>query len=150
NRFGRPRPRPVLRRNHPPRPARRAVCRSFLFLARLFIASGALLFIAAALWSALPLTGRMGWPIGLACMVTAALVVAGGFSHIRRVRLIAGRVNGEALANRHKRQIEIPLEAGEAFDLLDAAIRELPGVADVVSARDSLQVRAKVVRTDPY
>src|SRR5690606_39991726 len=81
---------------------------------------------------------------------TAALVVGGAFAHNRRVRLIAGRVNGETLANRHKRQIEIPLEAGEAFGLLDAAIRELPGVADVVSARDSLQVRAKGVRTDPY
>jgi len=126
------------------------VFRSFLFLARLFIAWGALLFVAAGLWSSLPLIGWMEWPIVLACMVTAALVVAGAFSHIRRVRLIAGRVNGETLANRHKRQIEIPLEAGEAFDLLDAAIRELPGVADVVSARDSLQVRAKVVRTDPY
>jgi hypothetical protein len=69
---------------------------------------------------------------------------------MRRVRLIAGRVDGETLGNRQRRQVEIPLEAGEAFDLLDAAIRELPGVAHVESARDSLQVRAKVARPDTY
>ena len=28
-------------------------------------------------------------------------------------------------------KVEIPLEAGEAFDLVDAAMRELPGVHDV-------------------
>ena len=124
--------------------------RSILFLARLFIAWGAVIFLAAALWSSLPLIGWIEWPIVLACMITAALVVAGGFSHIRRVRLIAGRIDRETLANRQRRQVEIPLEAGEAFDLLDAAIRELPGVLDVHSARDSLQVRAKVARPDPY
>ena len=124
--------------------------RSILFLARLFIAWGAVIFLAAALWSSLPLIGWIEWPIVLACMITAALVVAGGFSHIRRVRLIAGRIDRDTLGNRQRRQVEIPLEAGEAFDLLDAAIRELPGVLDVHSARDSLQVRAKVARPDPY
>ena len=34
----------------------------------------------------------------------------------------------------------------QAFDIVDAAIRELPHVEDVESARDSLQVRAKVRR----
>ncbi|HEX2082530.1 MAG TPA: histidine kinase, partial [Xanthomonadaceae bacterium] len=48
------------------------------------------------------------------------------------------------------RQVEIPFEAGEAFDLLDAAIRELPGTEQIVSARDSLQVRAKVRRPQTY
>lgn len=124
--------------------------RSILFLLRLSIAWIAVLCLAAVLWSSLPLVGWMEWPIVLACLVVAAVVVPGAFSHIRRVRLIAGRVTGETLANRHKRQIEIPLEAGEAFDLLEAAIRELPGVEDVAGARDSLQVRAKVKRTDPY
>ena len=34
--------------------------------------------------------------------------------------------------------------------MVEAAIRELPGVEDIESARDSLQVRAKLKRTDPY
>jgi hypothetical protein len=126
------------------------VIKSTLFLVRIFVAWCALLFLAALLWSSLPLIGDIEWPIVLACMVTAALVVTGAFSHLRRVRLIAGRVDGETLGNRQRRQVEIPFEAGEAFDLLDAAIRELPGVTNVESARDSLQVRAKVARPDTY
>jgi hypothetical protein len=62
------------------------------------------------------------------------------------VQLIAGSNDKAVLANRQRRQIEIPLEAGDAFDLLDAAIRELPRIEQVESARDSLQMRAKVSR----
>jgi signal transduction histidine kinase len=66
------------------------------------------------------------------------------------VRLIAGEIDSSALANRQRRQIEIPFEADEAFDLVDAAIRELPRIEEVESARDSLQVRAKINRPQPY
>lgn len=85
-------------------------------------------------------------------VVVGVLTVAAvaGFSHIRRVRLIAGQINATTLANRQRRQIEIPFEAGEAFDLLAAAISELPGVGQVQIARDSLQVRARLHRIDPY
>jgi hypothetical protein len=86
----------------------------------------------------------------LAGVVLAGCVISGAFSHVRRVRLVAGQVNTSTLANRQRRQIEIPFEAGEAFDLVDAAIRELPGTLVTDSARDSLQVRAKVRRIDPY
>nr|WP_246505515.1 histidine kinase [Coralloluteibacterium stylophorae] len=106
--------------------------------------------MAAAVWAELPLIGRIEWPIVIAGMLTMALVVAGALSHIGRVRLIAGRLDKGALDNRQRRQIEIPLEAGEAFDLLDAAIRELPRIGDVESARDSLQIRAKVARPNNY
>ena len=85
-----------------------------------------------------------------AANVLAAFVVVKGFSHLRRVRLVNGSVNGAALANRHRRRIEIPLDASDAFDLVDAAIRELPGVESVDSARGALQVRAKVKRFDVY
>lgn len=90
------------------------------------------------------------WPFVVAALAILLLVITGAFSHVRRVRLIAGRVDHSTLASRQRRQIEIPLEAGEAFDLLDAAIRELPRTEEVESARDSLQVRAKVRRVDPY
>ncbi|MES2129975.1 MAG: histidine kinase, partial [Pseudomonadota bacterium] len=80
----------------------------------------------------------------------AGFVITGAFSHLRRVRLIAGHVDYGNLGNRQRRQIEIPFEASEAFELIDAAIRELPGTEDVESARDSLQVRAKIKRKAPY
>ncbi|MES2319182.1 MAG: histidine kinase [Pseudomonadota bacterium] len=86
----------------------------------------------------------------LAGFMLAVAVVVTAFSHLGRVRLITGEVNASALSNRQRRQIEIPFEAGDAFDLVEAAIRELPGVEDIESARDSLQVRAKVKRVDPY
>ncbi len=90
-----------------------------------------------------------GFFVMLGFMLAAGVIVT-AFSHLGRVRLITGEVNASARANRHRRQIEIPLEAGEAFDLVEAAIRELPGVEDIESARDSLQVRAKVKRSNPY
>nr|WP_219918596.1 histidine kinase [Rhodanobacter sp. PCA2] len=86
----------------------------------------------------------------LLAAVVLALVVTGAFSHLRRVRLLAGHVSLATLGNRQRRQIELPFEAGEAFDMLDATIRELPYTEEVESARDSLQVRAKVLRPNPY
>ena len=83
-------------------------------------------------------------------VLLSCAVFVTAFSHLRRVRLITGQVNSSSLQNRQRRQIEIPFEAGEAFDLVEAAIRELPGVEDIESARDSLQVRACVKRVDPY
>jgi signal transduction histidine kinase len=82
--------------------------------------------------------------------IVAGLVVITAFSHLRRVRLITGGADSGAMSNRQRRQIEIPFESGVAFDMVEAAIRELPGVEEVESARDSLQVRAKVKRIDPY
>lgn len=124
--------------------------KSFFFVLRLAIAWMLAIFLVAILWSNLPLIGWMDWPIVLAGMITMALVVAGALSHLGRVRLIAGRIDKSTLANRQRRQIEIPFEAGEAFDLLDAAIRELPRIEHVESARDSLQVRARVGRPRSY
>ena len=126
------------------------VIRSAFFLIRIVAAWMLVFLLVAGLWSGIPFLGQVEWPVVLACGITLGFVVTGAFSHLHRVRLIAGHVDNGALANRQRRRIEIPLEAGEAFDLLDAAIRELPGIVHVDSARDSLQVRAKVRRPDPY
>ncbi|MBA2239496.1 MAG: histidine kinase, partial [Lysobacter sp.] len=124
--------------------------KSLFFVLRITIAWVLAILLVTAIWYELPLLGRLDWPVTIAGMITMALVVAGVLSHLGRVRLIAGRTDSAALANRQRRQVEIPLEAGEAFDLLDAAIRELPRIQQVESARDSLQVRAKVGRPDNY
>ena len=120
--------------------------KSLFFVLRIAIAWLLVVVLASAIWSNIPLLGRLDWPITIASIITMALVIAGALSHLGRVQLIAGRIDKAALANRQRRQVEIPLEAGEAFDLLDAAIRELPRIEQVESARDSLQVRAKVGR----
>ena len=124
---------------------------SFFFILRFAIAWFLVFLLLALLWSAQPIIGNLTpWPILLSGLVTIVYMITRAFSHVRRVRLIAGRADRAALANRQRRQIEIPFEAGEAFDLLDAAIRELPRTEDIESARDSLQIRAKVRRLDPY
>ncbi|WP_242007629.1 sensor histidine kinase [Luteimonas cucumeris] len=125
---------------------------SLFFITRIVTAWFLLFMLAAMLWSGLfgGMQDGPPWPAVLVFLVTMALVLTGAFSHVRRVRLIAGKVDAGTLANRQRRQVEIPFEAGEAFDLVDAAIRELPRTEEIESARDSLQVRAKVQRIDPY
>lgn len=120
------------------------------FLLRITITWGLAVSLVVGMYSSLPLIGNFELPAVLFGFGTMGLVIAGAFSHLHRVKLVAGRIDNETLDNRQKRLIEIPLEAGEAFDLVDAAIRELPGVSDVRSARDSLQVRAKVARPQLY
>ena len=124
--------------------------KSFFFVLRLAIAWMLVVFFVAALWSELPLIGWWELPIVLAGMLTMALVIGGAVTHLDRVKLIAGRLDKGTLGNRQRRQIEVPFEAGQTFDLIDAAIRELPRVGVVESTRDSLQIRAKVDRPEPY
>ncbi len=88
------------------------------------------------------------FPFGL--LLIFIFITGSAFSHVRRVRLIANEISSNTLSNRHLRQIEIPFDASMAFDLIDAAIRELPGCEVIDSARDSLQVRAKLKRIAPY
>ncbi|MEZ0470771.1 sensor histidine kinase [Luteimonas salinilitoris] len=86
----------------------------------------------------------------LLAVVTLAFVIPDAISHVYRVRMIIGQPAPEHLRNRQRRQVEVPFAAGEAFDLIDAALRELPNVGDIEAARDSLRVHAGVQRTGPY
>jgi signal transduction histidine kinase len=110
-----------------------------------FLAFVALLVLVNILFSAEP-----NWVYGLLWTGGTVLAAVGAFTHLRRVRLLAGRVDAAALANRQRREIEIPLEGAEAFAIVDAAVRELQRVEDVETAKDSLQVRAKVKRLEVY
>ncbi len=69
----------------------------------------------------------------------AGWVLLIAFSHTRRVRLVAGTVNAATLANRQRRQIEIPFEAGEAFDMIDRCKRTAR-LAAVRGTRPSLDL----------
>ncbi len=126
--------------------------KSFFFVARLVVFWFFVLLFAALLLANSPMFRYRDSGPGFVLVIFIALlmVVTSAVTHLRRVRLIAGHLDDSTMGNRQRRQIEIPFEAGEAFDLLDAAIRELPRTEDVESARDSLQIRAKVQRPKPY
>lgn len=123
---------------------------SFFFVLRIAAAWVFAFVVFITLWNGfLDGSGPNGL-VFLVFLITLGFVIASAVSHIRRIRLIAGNIDPGTLANRQRRQIEIPLEAGVAFDLVDATIRELPRSEDIERARDSLQVRAKVTRINPY
>jgi signal transduction histidine kinase len=119
----------------------------FFFFVRLTFAWLFLLVFTFMIWSTFTRRGMGG--IFLAWLVVMCFVYASAATHIRRVRLVNGTVTASALANRQRRQIEVPMEAAQAFDILDATIRELPNVDHVVSVRESLQIHAKVRRVYP-
>ena len=121
---------------------------SFFFYVRLVFAWAFVLFFSLALWSTFSHRGLPG--VFLTWLIVMIFVITSAISHLRRVRFVNGSANASALANRQRRQIEMPMEAGPAFDILDATIRELPNVEQVESTRDSLQIRAKVRRVYSY
>ena len=123
--------------------------KSFTFVLRSAFAWVVLVIVAAALWQGV--TGRNPpWIFGPITLVLVVVAIVRAISHLHRVRLIADRVDRETVANRHRRRIEIPSSAAEAFDMVDATVRELPHVEWIESSRGSLQVRARVKRMHPY
>ncbi len=121
----------------------------FSFIARLAMAWFAALIVLMMVLNSMPLGRLDTFPVFLFGLIgIGAFIVPGAVAHLRRVRLLTDSRDPAMFGNRQRRQLEIPLEAGEAFDLIDAAIRELPGARDVESARDSLQIRARVQRRD--
>ncbi|MDN5781670.1 MAG: histidine kinase, partial [Luteimonas sp.] len=121
---------------------------TFSFVTRHVFAWCVFYLVVLIVWSNF---GLPEFPIVLLWMITLAFVIPDVISHIHRVRMIVGeKPTAEQLRNRQRRQIEVPFPADEAFALVDAALRELPRVVDVESARDSLRVRAGINRPDPY
>jgi signal transduction histidine kinase len=119
--------------------------RTFFLITRLLIAWMLVLVMFMALWN-----GALGLRLGpiMAFVIFGVLGTAAfrGFSHVRRVHLITDKRTWDTLGNRHRRQIEIPFPADQAFAMVDGAIRELPQVEDVASTPDSLQIHARVLR----
>jgi len=122
---------------------------SFFFISRLMLAWFMAMMLGIIIWAALVGRGP-AWIFILVVMGAMITVCTTAISHVHRVRLIAGRTDSDTLANRHRRLIEVPFPPSEAFDLVDAAIRELPYVETVESTRDSMQVRARLRRMDAY
>jgi signal transduction histidine kinase len=118
------------------------------FYSKVVFAWMVVLFLVLMFLSTWTSRGKPG--VFLAWLVLMIFVITSAVAHVRRVRLVNGAVSGAALANRHRRQIELPMGPDQAFDVVDAAIRELANVEDVQSTRANLQIHAKVRRVYPY
>ena len=104
------------------------------------------LLIASAIKPGPLFGGGGGSAVFLVVVITLIFVLTDAFSHVRRVRFTAATpvIDPGMLANRHRRHIEVPLQANETFLLIESALRELPRAESFESAADSLQVRVRV------
>ncbi|WDK03731.1 sensor histidine kinase [Xanthomonas campestris] len=121
---------------------------SVFLIVRIVFAWAAALIVAGIMWA--QLFGSAGSFFGSISIVLMVMALMSSITHVRRVRLIAGRLDHDALSSRQRRQIEIPLDAQAAFAVVEDAVRALPRVEEVEPAPGSLLIRAKVRRIDPY
>ncbi|HRF83964.1 MAG TPA: histidine kinase [Pseudoxanthomonas sp.] len=121
---------------------------SLFLILRILFAWSVVILIAALAWGGL--FGGPGSFFWLLALVTMVLAFLGAVTHLRRTRLIAGPLDSAKLGSHQQRRIELPMDTDAAFALVVAAVRELPRVEDVEESRGSLQVRAKVRRSDPF
>jgi len=119
----------------------------FLILRTLFVWTVAII-LAGFAWGWL--FNGVGGIFMIGAFLTLAVALLGAISHLRRVRLIAGRIDASTLSSQQQRRIEVPLDADAAFELVATAVQELPGVEQVELSRGSLQVRARVRRSEPF
>lgn len=92
--------------------------------------------------------GEVGGVVFVALAV-AGLVLVGAISHLNRAHLVAGKLSNRVLTNRQRLQLELPYEPMEAFDMVEAAVRELPRVDDIDAEPGSYSVQATVLRVRP-
>ncbi len=121
---------------------------SLWFCFRILVAWVLALIVLGVIWSSL--FGGPGTVFVLLVVGLLAMAVVNTVSHLHRVRLVAGRLDHDSLASRQRRQIELPLDAGQAFALVESVIAGLPHVTEIESSPASLQLRAKLARVDPY
>ncbi|CAM5507389.1 sensor histidine kinase [Rhodanobacter lindaniclasticus] len=122
--------------------------RSLFFYLRLIVVWYLLVLVATLsvswIWSGL---GSLVQLLGLVVIVFVVMR-----AHSRRPGAGAHRRQADvaALASRQRRQIKVPFEADEAFELLDVAIRELPGVERVDEHAQPSADPRPAAYADPY
>ncbi len=118
---------------------------SLKFLGRIIVAWMAAWCVLLVVWGAIGWNhGELPWIFTLAWFIGLLVALSRGVTHLYRVRVIAGRIDGETVSNRQRRRVEVPYPADEAFAVVEDVIRELPNVHDVTGARGGLQVRAVI------
>lgn len=80
--------------------------------------------------------------------VALVLLMLAAASHLHHVQLIDGNADLAKLKNRHRRQIEIPFEEEIALPLLEACLRELPGIENLKITQDGKRLQARVNASD--
>ena len=90
---------------------------SFFFILRHVAAWGALWILLLIFFEGF-LHRAPNWIFGALVTGTLLFRAIRAFSHTRRVKLIADRVDSSTLGSRHRRRVEIPLGADEAFALV--------------------------------
>ena len=97
---------------------------SLLLIIRILIAWFGAILMAGFIWNGIfertMLSGAAEWLFNLASTLVMLSVLIGLISHLRRIWLITGRLDSTTLASRQRRQIELPMDAGPAFALLEA------------------------------
>lgn len=121
----------------------------FLFV-RILLAWILSVGVAAFLWSGFfhgmeQPPGIIFWLLAIGLTLAGAIRV---IDHLHRVRVMAGEVDAATLSSRQRRVVDLPMQADEAFDLLEGAVRELPRIQSVVAVHDSLSIHGQVPRSD--
>ena len=120
---------------------------SLWFCLRILLAWVLALVALAIVWG--HLFGGPGTVFALLVIGALAMAAVNIASHLRRVKLVAGRLDHDNLSSRLQRRIELPFDAAQAFALVESVVAGLPRVVDVESSPASLQVRARIARSDP-
>jgi hypothetical protein len=116
-----------------------------MFLGRIVVAWVAAWCVLLVVWAAIGFNrGELPWIFTLAWFVGLLVALGRGVTHLYRVRVIAGRVDGETVSNRQRRRVEVPYPADEAFAIAEEVVRELPNVQEVAGVRGGLQLRALI------
>ena len=90
---------------------------SLSLLLRHLLAWAAALFVAGMVWSGIfsGMNDGPGWIFGLLAMFLMISALGSAITHVRRVWLVAGRLDSTTLSGRQRRQVELPMDAGQAF-----------------------------------
>ncbi|ADV28502.1 signal transduction histidine kinase, LytS [Pseudoxanthomonas suwonensis 11-1] len=121
---------------------------SLILIVRILFAWAVAVLLAGSLWGWL--FDGIGGVFALLAVGAMALALLGAITHVRRVSLLAGRLDAAVLANRQQRRIELPMETVEAYELVAEVLHHLPRSGDVETSPGSLQVQARVRRSDPF
>lgn len=119
-----------------------------VFVFRILTAWSAII-VPAAIVTGHNVSSREVLAVVFFALMMGALVVMGALSHLHRAHLVAGRLSGRVLSNRQRVQIEMPYDPAETFDMVEAAMRELPRVDELEADPSGASVQATVLRQRP-
>ena len=120
---------------------------NIFFFGRIILA-WLLMFIATSIFVNMTGLDRLMDFLVLFFWVALVLLLLAAASHLHHVQLIDGDVDLGKLKNRHRRQIEIPFEEDIALPMLEACIRELPGVENLRINHDGKRLQARVLASE--